>query len=244
MFYYYLVTFIIPRMIFQWTDERNAVTSYVKISVINLILLLPAITENNWHVLLLTVLAIHFICFFLENKLTAININGTRLIQFAIILCFASSFYQGNGSEFHFNHLSQNFWTWLRTHNSLLSVFYPRQNLIYITGLLILINEANHLIRYILNKIKVQPKHNDQVDSNELTRGKIIGVLERIIIFSFAMAGNLSSIGFILAAKAFTRCKELDDKDFAEYVLIGTLLSAAITIFIAYFFRYILNINN
>ena len=34
----------------------------------------------------------------------------------------------------------------------------------------------------------------------------------------------------MLAAKGFTRFKELDDRDFAEYVLIGTLLSSSLAI--------------
>ncbi|MFQ6613407.1 MAG: hypothetical protein ACE5D1_01065 [Fidelibacterota bacterium] len=69
------------------------------------------------------------------------------------------------------------------------------------------------------------------------------GVPESVIIFSFAMTGNVSSIGYILAAKAFARFKELDDKDFAEYVLIGTLLSASITNFVASLFQFALKSN-
>lgn len=44
------------------------------------------------------------------------------------------------------------------------------------------------------------------------------------------MTNNYGSIAFILAAKAFTRFRELEDRDFAEYVLIGTLLLSEITI--------------
>jgi len=33
------------------------------------------------------------------------------------------------------------------------------------------------------------------------------------------MTGNAAAIGFVLAAKAFARFKQLDDRDFAEYVL-------------------------
>jgi len=48
---------------------------------------------------------------------------------------------------------------------------------------------------------------------------------------------NYGSIAFILAAKAFTRFRELENRDFAEYVLIGTLLSSSLSIFWAYFIR-------
>ncbi len=38
------------------------------------------------------------------------------------------------------------------------------------------------------------------------------------------------TIGFILAAKAFARSKELENRSFAEYVLLGTLVSTLIAI--------------
>ena len=73
----------------------------------------------------------------------------------------------------------------------------------------------------------IQEKNKDTI---ELKRGRIIGIIERILMYYFVIEGNLTSIGFILAAKSFTRFKELNDKDFAEYVLIGTLLSAFLAI--------------
>ncbi len=39
------------------------------------------------------------------------------------------------------------------------------------------------------------------------------------------LQGQYAAIGLILAAKSFARLKEMDEGDFAEYVLIGTLLS-------------------
>jgi hypothetical protein len=46
----------------------------------------------------------------------------------------------------------------------------------------------------------------------------------------FILRGQYGAIGFVLAAKAFTRFKALDDRPFAEYVLIGTLLSACLAL--------------
>ncbi len=80
-----------------------------------------------------------------------------------------------------------------------------------------------------------------EIDKQELNRGKIIGVIERNLFFFFVMTGNYTSIAFILTAKGFTRFKELDDKNFAEYVLIGTLLSSALSIFWAFFIKEIIN---
>jgi hypothetical protein len=51
-----------------------------------------------------------------------------------------------------------------------------------------------------------------------------------VLLYSFVLQGQYGAIGFILAAKAFTRFKALDDRPFAEYVLIGTLLSACLAL--------------
>lgn len=52
-----------------------------------------------------------------------------------------------------------------------------------------------------------------------------IGMLERLLVYGFVLQGQYAAIGLILAAKSFARFKEMDERDFAEYVLIGTLLS-------------------
>jgi hypothetical protein len=49
-----------------------------------------------------------------------------------------------------------------------------------------------------------------------------------------------SAIGFVLAAKAFARFKELEDREFAEYVLIGTLLSSSVAVAIGILVRFVL----
>jgi len=63
----------------------------------------------------------------------------------------------------------------------------------------------------------------------------VIGILERIFVYFAVMLNEYSIIGFIVAAKAFARFKELDKKAFAEYVLIGTLASILIALIAASF---------
>lgn len=60
--------------------------------------------------------------------------------------------------------------------------------------------------------------------------GRIIGLLERIFVFIAVVNNEFPTIGFILAAKAFARSKELENRSFAEYVLVGTLVSTLIAI--------------
>lgn len=101
-------------------------------------------------------------------------------------------------------------------------------------GLLLSANEANLVIRAVFDWLDLKPRSlpagGGVVDVGEFNRGRVIGILERMLLFSFVLQAQYGAIGFILAAKAFTRFKALDDRPFAEYVLIGTLLSACLAL--------------
>jgi hypothetical protein len=60
--------------------------------------------------------------------------------------------------------------------------------------------------------------------------GSTIGILERILIVVFVLTGTDVAIGFVVAAKTLARFKLLDDRDFAEYYLLGTLASVGVAI--------------
>lgn len=60
--------------------------------------------------------------------------------------------------------------------------------------------------------------------------GATIGVLERLLIVTLLLVGADVAIGFVIAAKTIARFKLLDDRDFAEYYLLGTLASVSVAI--------------
>jgi hypothetical protein len=60
--------------------------------------------------------------------------------------------------------------------------------------------------------------------------GATIGILERILIVVFVLTGSEAAVGFVVAAKTLARFRLLDDRDFAEYYLLGTLASVAVAI--------------
>lgn len=101
-------------------------------------------------------------------------------------------------------------------------------------GLLLSANEANLVIRAVFDRLDLKPRalpaEGGAVDIGEFNRGRVIGILERGLLYAFVLQGQYGAIGFVLAAKAFTRFKALDNRGFAEYVLIGTLLSAALAL--------------
>ena len=58
--------------------------------------------------------------------------------------------------------------------------------------------------------------------------GKYIGILERLLVFTFIVTDHWEGVGFLLAAKSVFRfgdLKESKDRKLTEYILIGTLLS-------------------
>jgi hypothetical protein len=75
------------------------------------------------------------------------------------------------------------------------------------------------------------------------TGGKIIGYLERSLIFLFILTGQPGSIGFLIAAKSILRFGEIKDRQNrleAEYIIIGTLMSFGYGLFIAYMTKFFL----
>jgi len=63
-----------------------------------------------------------------------------------------------------------------------------------------------------------------------LNGGKLIGQLERCLIFLFIFIGQPAGIGFLVAAKSILRFEEAKEQKLAEYVLIGSLSSFSIAI--------------
>ena len=59
----------------------------------------------------------------------------------------------------------------------------------------------------------------------EIKYGKYIGYLERLIIMVLVAVNAISAIAFVIGIKALARFKQFEDRDFAEYYLIGTMIS-------------------
>lgn len=56
----------------------------------------------------------------------------------------------------------------------------------------------------------------------------MIGILERLLVCTFALLGEFGAIAFVITAKSIARYGKMkDDKVFAEIYLVGTLASVA-----------------
>jgi hypothetical protein len=89
-------------------------------------------------------------------------------------------------------------------------------------------------VRGVLNKVGALPvpdrRQEDRIDLVEFNRGRIIGVLERLIVLVLMAVQAYQAIAFLMAAKGLIRSKDLESRDFAEYFLIGTLASMALAL--------------
>ena len=106
---------------------------------------------------------------------------------------------------------------------------------------------GTHIVRGVLDKAHTLPPAADlevqapgdaglltasgrRVDRDEYQRGRIIGVVERLVLVAVVADGHFEALAFLVAAKGLIRANELKNRDFAEYFLIGTLTSTLLAI--------------
>lgn len=68
------------------------------------------------------------------------------------------------------------------------------------------------------------------MNENDLKMGNLIGKLERVIVTILVLQNQYGVIGLVLTAKSIARFKQLEEKDFAEKYLVGTLTSLTIAL--------------
>jgi hypothetical protein len=161
--------------------------------------------------------------------------HGARLLSGIVQLAVMSLWFSpAGGVRFRpeLVELAQRLMTWT-AFGADMSRFLAPTGLRVLFGVLISANEANLFVRWMLLRLQIKPgatSPNSRIDAGEFNRGRVIGLLERCLIYFFVLSGQYGAIGFTLAAKGFTRFKELEDRGFAEYVLVGTLLSSSVAI--------------
>lgn len=78
-------------------------------------------------------------------------------------------------------------------------------------------------------------------NKHDLSRGKLIGYIERLLVILLTYYGSYPAIAFIVTAKSIARFKQMDDRDWAEYFLLGTLTSMFLGILFGILLREVLN---
>jgi hypothetical protein len=60
--------------------------------------------------------------------------------------------------------------------------------------------------------------------------GRMIGILERMLALTLVLLGQWGGLGLIMAAKSIARFRDLEQREFGEYYLIGTLASLVLAV--------------
>ena len=118
--------------------------------------------------------------------------------------------------------LTNNLYTKLQTYEDFKII------VLYISVFSIILDPASVFIRKLFTSIS--PKTYHKTNLKELKAGNIIGKLERIIIAILLLNNQFGVMGFVLTAKSIARFKQMENKDFAEKYLIGTLTSFLIAL--------------
>ncbi|MDQ0859307.1 DUF3307 domain-containing protein [Bacillus sp. V2I10] len=149
--------------------------------------------------------------------------------------------------------------------NSSLSIL---NSVLFIIIILILVTSVSgHIIRILLGTLPAQllsfegryafknERKEEQMNSagglveeynyytfnkHDLSRGKLIGYIERLLVIILTFYSAYPAIAFIVTAKSIARFKQMDDRNWAEYFLLGTLTSMFLGIFFGLLLREVL----
>ena len=78
------------------------------------------------------------------------------------------------------------------------------------------------------------------VHAIDVARGRAVGSLERALALTMVLLGDYAAVGWIIAAKSLARFKQLEDREFAEYFLVGTLASFLLAVLVGVGIRILL----
>ncbi|WP_395973535.1 DUF3307 domain-containing protein [Chryseobacterium cucumeris] len=103
-----------------------------------------------------------------------------------------------------------------------------------IMAALFLTTPASIFIKTLLSSWTPAPDGPNTIQTESLSSaGKYIGILERLLVFTFIMVNHWEGVGFMVAAKSVFRFSDLaqaKQRKLTEYVLIGTLLSFGLAV--------------
>jgi len=111
------------------------------------------------------------------------------------------------------------------------------QGVWYAIGFIWMVWGGTVFVRSVLAPFSVN--RSGGISGEELQRGKVIGNLERLLIYLLIQLDMLGLITLTVGLKAVARFKKLEERDFAEYFLIGTLSSLLFAVSVAVLIKYL-----
>lgn len=235
-FFSVLNLILLSRLWLTFKDDGADLKTIIKMSVLPLFSLGFVETSELWLILLATFIILALVTYAAEINSGNIYRNRvwTLLIQVAVIGAVFALFAQTGVNDLVSDVIRK---------EAFISYSEILAGQILLFGGLMVMNEMNVILRYLMYALNLAPigekKAESTITGQQYNTGRVIGMLERIFIYSFAVSGQFAAIGFILAAKGVVRYHDFEDRVFAEYVLIGTLLSALLAMASALFVNVI-----
>src|SRR5437899_944165 len=98
------------------------------------------------------------------------------------------------------------------------------------------------LVRSVLELPTLQMRRDEDRTAGaiDVARGRAVGSLERALALTMVLLGDYAAVGWIIAAKSLARFKQLEDREFAEYFLVGTLASFLLAVLVGVGIRILL----
>lgn len=231
---------LLSRLVYIFQDPPLRTPGLIVLGVIQ-IMLCVIVFGFGWAALSLALLAV-LVLLFSERWLPDNWMNETRFLGLVMVL-LACVVLRDN--------LSLAPWTETAILQSMATLGFAdgtvaslEPGLWFVFGFLMVANETNLLIRSLFHRFHLEPRtpadnsvgtaRSGTIDQQEYNAGRVIGILERWLIYSVLMVSqNFNVIALIMAAKGFARFRQMEERAFAEYVLIGTLSSILLTVLIA-----------
>ena len=102
--------------------------------------------------------------------------------------------------------------------------------LVWISGFLVTVFGAGAVVERTAARLFEENEGLEAQLNGLKNGGRLIGRLERALIFLFMAIGYPAGIGFLVTAKSILRFGEARERAVAEYVLIGTLMSFSLAL--------------
>ena len=118
----------------------------------------------------------------------------------------------------------------------------PDTALLVLGGLLVQLSTGNVVVRLVLAATDtVNPSRPDREASMRLKGGRLLGPMERLVIFGLGLGGHVTAASLVIAAKALIRWPELQSfrdggsdgptiDEVTEYFLVGSFVSWLISL--------------
>lgn len=115
-----------------------------------------------------------------------------------------------------------------------------------VLGYLVMLWPASSVVKACLNGIaRTVPNTTppSPVEPDAERGGRMIGMFERVIIFTLVLLGEYSAIGFLITGKSIIRFAQSNEKIRSEYVLLGTMVSYTVAIVSGVWVNWLLKIG-